>query len=248
MRESSPWRYRVLLAIAAGSVLAMVLHKPIPQDAGYHAFVDRRTGFGIRNFWNVISNVPFLLVGVAGLRAVRKGFQPLYPAYAMFFLGLILVCFGSSYYHLAPDNSTLTWDRLPMTLAFMAFVAIAVGEHISAALGRRCLPFLLMAGVASVIYWHVSQSRGHGDLRPYLMVQFLPLVLIPIVSILFPSSSPKRYFMWGMVAAYAAAKVFEVLDAGIYRASGLLSGHTLKHVTAAAGAYLLVLAVRTTKI
>lgn len=248
MRTEGRWRYWLLLAIVATSVVAIALYEPIPQDASYHAFADRRTMLRVPNFWNVISNLPFLMVGIAGLRALRKGGlsgprQLLYPAYAVLFLGVILVAFGSGYYHLAPDNGSLTWDRLPMTVAFMAFLAVVIGEWIDPQLGRRCLPILVLIGVLSVSYWHVSEMRGSGDLRPYLLVQFLPLALAPLITVIFPSAFPRVYYIWGMLGAYAAAKVLEVFDERVFLALGVLSGHTLKHLTAAAAVYLLVLAV-----
>ena len=248
MRKRGHWRYWLLWAVVAAWVLGLSLHEPVPQDIRYHEFADRRTVLGVPNFWNVISNVAFLIVGIAGLRALRKGatpgpLQPLYPAYAALFLGVIFVSFGSAYYHLAPDNGSLVWDRLPMTLAFTALLAVVIGEWIDPQLGRRLLPLLLLLGVLSVVYWHVSELRGHGDLRPYLLVQFVPLALVPLITLLFPSPSFKAYYIWGMLAAYLAAKGFEVFDERIFRALDIVSGHTLKHLAAAAGVYLLVLAI-----
>ena len=248
MKNNGRWRYWVLLAIVAASVIALALHQPVPQDARYHQFADRRTLLGVPNFWNVISNAAFLVVGIAGLRALRKGdtagpLQPLYPAYAVLFLGVIFVSFGSAYYHLVPDNSRLAWDRLPMTVAIMAFLAVVIGERIDPHLGRRWLPLLVLVGVLSVAYWHLSELRGHGDLRPYLLVQFLPGAMIPVITLLFPSPLSKAHYIWGMLAAYAAAKVLEVFDERIFRALDIVSGHTLKHLTAAAGVYFLVLSI-----
>jgi hypothetical protein len=245
MKTDSRWRYWLLLAIVAASVLALVLHQPVPQDDRYHEFADRRTVLCVPNFWNVISNVAFLIVGIAGLRALRKAeqlgpLQPLYPAYAVLFLGVIFISFGSAYYHLAPDNNSLTWDRLPMTVAFMAFLAVVIGEHIDAHLGRRCLPFLLLVGVLSVVYWHFSELRGHGDLRPYLLVQFLPLALIPLITLLFPSPFSAARYIWVVFAAYAIAKVLEVLDERIFRSLGIVSGHTLKHLVAGGSLWMIV--------
>jgi hypothetical protein len=245
MTKNDRWRYWLLLAVVAAAFLGLAFHEPIPQEASYHEFADRRTVLGVPNSWNVISNAAFLVVGIAGLWAVRNGRwpgprQPLYPVYAVLFLGVIFVSFGSAYYHLAPDNSTLTWDRMPMTVAFMAFLAVVIGEHIDPHLGRRSLPFLLLVGVLSVAYWHLSELRGHGDLRPYVLVQFLPIAVIPLIMILFPSPSSKAHYIWAMLTAYAPAKVLEVFDERIFRALGV-SGHTLKHLTAAAGVYFLVL-------
>jgi hypothetical protein len=215
-----------------------ILLEPVAQDARYHDFADRRTLLGIPNFWNVISNVAFLIVGIAGLRAMRA--QPMDRAYLVFFLGLVFVSFGSAWYHLAPDNSRLTWDRLPMTLVFMAFLAIVIGECIDPRLSRRWLPFLVLAGVTSVIYWHFSERRGRGDLRPYLLVQFFPLVLIPLIMLWFSPPQSKGWTIWGTLVAYVAAKILELFDERIFRLHEVISGHTLKHLVAAPGAYFLL--------
>src|SRR5688500_515433 len=216
----------------------------IPQDANYHAFADRRTLLRIPNFWNVISNLPFLIVGLAGLRAIgRNRVDPaLTHAYLVFFFALVLLSLGSAYYHLAPDNGRLTWDRLPMAFAFMAFLVIVIGERIDSNLARLLLPLFLVSGASSVAWWHFSEIRGRGDLRAYLLVQFLPLVLAALITLLFPSTFSETYGIWGMLVGYVVAKTAEIFDERIFF-HGLISGHTLKHLAAAAGVYCLVLAM-----
>jgi len=171
-------------------------------------------------------------------RDLQGGLPTLYPAYALFFVGAILIFFGSSAYHRDPDNSTLALDRLPMTLAFMAFLAIIAGEHIDESIGRRSLPYLALLGVGTVFYWWVN-----GDLRPYFVAQFLPMALIPAMLLIFPSAFSKVYLIWGVIGAYAVAKVLELFDRAVY-ANTFLSGHTLKHLTSAAAMYLMVVALR----
>lgn len=163
-------------------------------------------------------------------------------AYSVFFLGTALAGFGSAWYHLAPSNATLVWDRLPMTLAFMAFSCIIVGEHVSPGLGRTLLlPFLLL-GVASVAYWYVTEMRGAGDLRLYILVQYLPVIGLPLLMALRPSRLTRPHLLWSVLAAYGCAKLFELLDDPIYRWIGV-SGHTLEHPAAAFGIYPVILAL-----
>ena len=107
-----------LMAVSLGGLLVL---PPLTQDQSYHQFADQRTIFGIPNFWNVVSNLPFLAVGVAGLRRFRND-----PATVVFFLGVLLTGVGSSYYHWDPNDDTLFWDRLPMTLSFAAILALVV--------------------------------------------------------------------------------------------------------------------------
>src|SRR5690349_24556260 len=111
----------VLLGVMLASLLALLLVPPIPQDQGYHNFADQRELFGIPNFWNVVSNLPFVAVGAVGLWRFHRD-----ATTVVLFAGLFLTGFGSSYYHLDPNDSTLFWDRLPMTLCFAAILAAVV--------------------------------------------------------------------------------------------------------------------------
>jgi hypothetical protein len=229
-------------------VLAALLHGPIAQPSGYHAFADGRTLFGIPNFWNVASNLPFLIVGLAGLaillRPPTPGVLPeLRPAYSSFFAGTALVAVGSGYYHLSPSNETLAWDRLPKALTFMAFLAILVGEHIEPRLGARLLVPLLFFGAFSVFYWRFTERYGAGDLRPYVIAQYLPMLLAPLILLLFPSRLSGISFVWTLFIAYGLAKLFEFLDGPMLRITHTLSGHSIKHLVAAIGTLILLLAM-----
>jgi len=240
-------RIRLLWAVTAASLLLPWLLPRIPQDPAYHAFADRVAALGIANFWNVVSNLPFLVVGIAGLRALpgAPGKLPeLDLHYRIFFLGVALTGLGSAYYHLAPDNGTLVWDRLPMTPAFMAFFTVVIGEHLDTGLANRLLMPLLALGVASVGYWHWSESVGLGDLRPYGLVQFLPMLMIPLILLLFPSRFDSVRPLWALIGCYALAKLLEQFDRPILELTGVIGGHPLKHLAAAAGAGCLVAALK----
>ena len=146
-----------------------------------------------------------------------------------------LVAAGSAFYHWSPDNETLVWDRLPMTIAFMSFFTILIAERISLRVAMRLFPVLLIAGLASIVYWHFSEQVGQGDLRPYILVQFLPIVLIPLILLLFPAGYDRTSAIWWVLFWYLMAKLLEWLDAEIYDILILVSGHSLKHVAAAIG-------------
>ena len=224
-----------VLAVAGAFVVAIAARAPIPQDPRYHRFADRRSLLGIPNFWNVVSNVPFPIAGAIGLLNLHDRGTALEPGYFVFFLASAFVGVGSAYYHLSPDTPRLTWDRLPMALAFMAFLAIVVGERVDPALGSSLLPVLLVAGAGSVGYWHVTERLGCGDLRPYLVVQFLPVVLGVLITLLIPAPLAATVPTWALLGSYIAAKVAESLDERIFGAGRVVSGHTLKHLIAAAG-------------
>ena len=244
-------RTRCLAVLALLSVTAIVVlafHGPIPQDPAYHAFADQRAILGIPNFWNVTSNLPFALVAVPGILLLLRGCTPgvlgeLRSAYIVFLVGALLVAPGSAYYHLNPTNSSLVWDRLPMTISFMAFFAIIIGEHMNPAAARRALPHFCAAGMVSVLYWAASEHAGRSDLRLYAVVQFLPMLLIPAILLLFPSRLTGIWLVWGIIASYVLAKIFEFFDGQLYGLTGV-SGHTVKHVFAAAGVLFFVLCAK----
>src|SRR3954470_7588207 len=116
----------ILLGGMAVTLVALLLVPPIPQDQSYHLFADQRTLLGVPNFWNVVSNLPFIAVGAVGLWQFHRD-----PAVIMIFLGIFLTGFGSSYSHWHPTDGTLFWDRLPITLAFMAILAVVIEERVN---------------------------------------------------------------------------------------------------------------------
>ena len=236
-----------LLAFVALVVIGVFLFvPPVPQDSAYYLFADMRPLLGIPNFGDVMSNLPFVLIGLAGLFALRKHESrlPLSAAFYIFFIGIFLTGFGSGWFHWAPGNDTLVWDRLPMTIAFMPFLAIILGLYIAESTGRRWLLPLLAIGVFSVFYWDYTESLGRGDLRPYALVQFLPMLLIPLCLLIFGRGRPESNVFWGMIGCYVLAKVLEALDTQVFAAGGLVSGHSLKHLAAAAAPWLLLRAIK----
>ncbi len=226
-------------------VVVAAIVPPVAQDPAYHQFADTRPALGVPNFLNVISNLAFLVVGALGLgflaRDARRGGSAAFatPAerrpYWPFFTGVALTAVGSSYYHWQPSNGTLFWDRLPMTLAFMALLASVIGERISRLAGARLLWPLLLAGALSALYWHVTEQRGAGDLRPYGLVQFGSMVLVPLILLLFPSRYTGASYYWLSFGCYGLAKICEYFDRGLLELMAV-SGHTWKHLAAAASA------------
>lgn len=232
-----PYRHRALLGVCLLAVLAAALAPRIAQDPSYHRFADSASLLGLPSGLNVLSNLVLLWAGVAGLyRLLRQGslriVEEIRLAYTCFFAALVLVAFGSGWYHWSPDNVSLAFDRLPMTLAFMSFFTILLGERVSPRLARRLFPLLLLAGIASIAYWQYSEAAGRGDLRPYALVQYLPVLLTPLILLLYPSSYSRPAGIWWMLAWYLAAKLCEVFDHEIYQLLKLVSGHSLKHVAA----------------
>ena len=234
----------LLVVLTLASVLAVYMPGPISQDPAYHHFCDDRTFFGIADFANVISNVLFVLVGVRGLLLLEKSVVPksIFIIYLVLFSGILLTGFGSAYYHSSPDNDSLVFDRLPMTIVFMALSSATIGEQIDVRIGVELLFPLLTIGIISVVWWHYTELAGAGDLRLYILVQYYPIVLIPVILLLFPSpGTAGRWLHLGWVVIwYVIAKVFDRYDCAIYSYLGFVSGHTLKHLAATMATWYIV--------
>jgi len=238
-----------ILAAALLAVVGVLLTPPLPQDAAYHQFADQRTIAGIPNALNVLSNLPFAFVGAAGLVVTfRRRTQFDRPwerwPYAALFAGTALTAVGSAYYHLQPDNARLVWDRMPMTIGFMGLLVATVAERIDTRVARVLLVPALAFGAASVFHWHWTELRGAGDLRWYVLVQFGSLLAITLMLMLYwPRYTCTNLVVAGL-GAYALAKVMELADGAIFSAGHLVSGHSLKHLAAAAGVGFVVAAVK----
>jgi len=220
-------RVGLLVAVALAAVVAAVLVPPIRQDLAYHDFADRRAVLGVPHGLNVLSNVGFLLAGAWSLVRVARAALPAWERGAG-------IAFGSAWYHAAPSNASLVWDRLPLSALFPVVLAVAIGDRISVAAGRALLVPLALGAVASVVWWHRTD-----DLRPYALAQFLPMLLIPLMLVLLPGRRPAGPLVAG-IALYAVGKLAETADHGVLVVSRLLSGHTLKHLLAAMAAALIV--------
>jgi hypothetical protein len=239
----SGWREAALILVLVAPLLYLLFlyGGPIPQDPGYHVFADGRTCLGMQNFGNVASNILFLLVGAVGVRwCYRNPATSARHSWMVFFLGVALVFFGSGYYHYAPNNESLVWDRLPMTVAFMGLFAALLSEHLGAKIEHRLLAPAIVVGIASVFWWKVTD-----DLRVYIWVQFAPLLVIPFMIAVFPGRFTHRHYLLYGVGLYALAKVAEYYDRETFAlTSSVLSGHSLKHLLAAAAPFCVYLMLK----
>jgi len=226
----------ILLLITIAGIITAFFIQPIAQDTGYHHFADARSLLSIPNCNNVITNIPFLIIGCIGMFfSVKQIALSLRINIFIFFLGIFFTGIGSAYYHYNPTNDTLVWDRLPMTISFMAFFSIIISEFISIKAGKRLLFPLLFLGLLSILYWKLTMVQGHDDLRFYVLVQFLPMILIPGILLMFKTNDiPKKYF-WVILLTYLIAKLFEAGDDLIFTQGEFVSGHSIKHLVAAIG-------------
>lgn len=229
------------LLLTALSGFALAFHAaPLPQEADYHHFADDRGFLGIANFGNVISGIPFIALGIWGLFECIGLPRREHTVWTVFFTAIFLTGYGSGYYHLHPDNATLVWDRLPMALAFTSLLAALIMERIDEKAGFALFWPLLAAGAGSVFYWQAAD-----DLRPYVLTQFLAIAEAALLLLLFPAQHGKTKYLIFTALCYATAKLLEHGDTPIYQwLDHVVSGHTLKHLVAAAGIWGVIRYIR----
>ena len=227
-----------LLAFTLLMVAAALVLPAVPQPSDYHQFADQRHALGIDRFFDVVSNVAILLAGAAGLLIVlgaRTDFEHANERlpWLVFFVGMVLTAAGSTYYHLDPNNETLFWDRLPITIAFMALVSAQIVDRINVRAGLLLLAPMLLVGAASVVYWIATERRGAGNLLPYALLQTYAVFVLLMMAMLKPSRYTRASDLYFIFGWYVLAKILESLDAQIFAYHHIVSGHTLKHVAAA---------------
>ena len=227
--------------------LAAWLLPSFAQPQSFHAYADQRVWLGLPRAADVLSNLPFLVVGALGLHFVLRGWRTrnhdafsdqrgAWP-YALLFVGVVLTAFGSAWYHAQPNDATLVWDRLPMALGFAGLVAGTLTDRAPQQISQWLLTFATV-GAGTVLYWHVS-----GNLAPYLVMQvgFIAAALIATAWITSRYTHANRVYV--AAGLYAIAVIFERLDHQVYALlGGWISGHTLKHLFACA-AILVILSM-----
>lgn len=227
----------VVASIVCVSVVlgVFLLTNPIAQPQEYHNFADQRSFFAVPNFFDVVSNAFFLAVAGWGVRrmleAPPSGSAQRFSA-MFYFIAVGLVSIGSAYYHWRPNNATLVWDRLPMTLGFMSLLFHVIAD-LQRRVGMRLFAAMQSLGVTSVVVWAVFD-----DLRLYALVQFGSIAVCVLLLLGWRARIPSSAYLWATVALYIAAKVSEHFDRAIFALSlSVLSGHSLKHFLAAAATY-----------
>lgn len=225
--------YATLIILGVIMLIAVIIAYPINQDLAYHDFSDDNIFLKVNNFWNVTSNLPFLIVGFLGVYNIKSIAQKKFQ-YLVFFSGVFLIGIGSSYYHYNPNNFTLIFDRLPMTVVFMSLISIVISEFVNCKIGSKLLIPILLFGLVSVLYWIFF-----NDLSLYVFIQFYPMLAIPIILICFKSKHTNTYGYWLLLIFYIIAKLCEYYDDEIFGVLKAISGHSLKHIISAVGLFVL---------
>jgi hypothetical protein len=236
-QPAKPYIKYAPMIITVGVIVILAVHGRIAQPLHYNEFADASAAFGIHHAADVFSNAGFALVAIWGWMTLRprRTSDPLragWPGYRLFLIGLFLTAFGSGLYHLAPDNARLIWDRLPIALA-CAGLLVGVRGDTQPGLKTELEAIILgFFAVASVAWWVYTDRSGADDLRPYLLLQGLPLVLIPLWQAIYRAPRADRIAFAAAMGLYVLAKLAEVLDHEIANMFGFVSGHTLKHLIA----------------
>ncbi len=223
-----------LFIILVPLIVIFFFVNPMPQSLAYHNFADAHTIFGIKNFHNVMTNIVFIILGTMGLRDYIKSNRKDLN-WLIFILSILLVGPGSAYYHYTPNNQTLFWDRLPMTMGFISLTCFALFEMHNVKTKRNL--YLLLAqiiGLSTLFYW-----VKFDDLRFYLWVQFTPIVLMLYIAFIVSSSSLRPRNLIFAVVFYVAAKMTESSDIKIFESIDY-SGHSIKHLLAGVAVYFLI--------
>jgi hypothetical protein len=234
-------RFLILVLLAIASLAIVISFPPIPQDPRYHIFADSGQLFGIPQFGNVLSSLLLLVPGISGwLQAATLQNKARKVLWRIFFLAVSLAGLASFYYHMQPDHVRLALDRLPIAVSLMTFLSILIVEKVNPKT-IYLAPFLIIFGIISVLWWIISQTNGNGDLRLYLWVQFFPMLAIPYLLIVFPSSLKKSLLLLSVWSAYLLAKICERYDVPIsHFFHAMLSGHACKHILVSIGIFLLI--------
>lgn len=231
LREWTPAvRWSLVVTICVAAVIAATFLPPILQPQSYHHFADQRTFFGIPHASDVLSNITFIVSGLLGLWFVLRAGMTLDAGtrwvLATIFFGLVLTTFGSAYYHLEPDNQRLVFDRMPITIVLAGCMGTVVADRFGGATAWS-ITALIALGLWTVHYWSLS-----GDLRWYGLYQGLTFIVAALLLLLFPSRTGATPAIAVALLGNIAAKIFELLDQPIYSLGGIVSGHTLKHLSA----------------
>ena len=246
----------ILIFLFVVMFICTIFIPQLPVSKSYHEFADSRPCMGIPNFGDVVSNFPFALFGFLGVITVIKmsegrKFLKRYHSwpYLVFFCAVILVSFGSSYYHLNPSNGRLYLDRAPILLGFTCLFTAFFADRVNQKIGIFVLfPSLLTLGCGALL-WDFSQFHLGGDLRFYALLQIYAFVALPMICWFFPNSfytSNRHVYL--ILGWYALAKVFEVYDRKIFESlAGLISGHTLKHFIASIAVFVVIVMLRRAK-
>jgi 1-acyl-sn-glycerol-3-phosphate acyltransferase len=227
-------REKLLFAFFICISAIAVFSPSVAELDGYIHFADQREALGLPRAMDVLSNLPFLLVGLYGLSVVARTTNPIKPFAVAFFVGLVVTSMGSAWFHLHPlEHGRLAIDRLGMLVAFCGLIGLATALKVSLRAGYFVSIFVAVAGLVSV---HISNSTGNA--LPWAIVQFGGLALVLWFASIKNTKNQPVLNLWWVVVVYAAAKALEMADQPVFDwTRQVISGHSLKHIVASLAAW-----------
>jgi hypothetical protein len=236
----------VLVALTSMAALALIVwsHLPAKDPAAYFNFADQRFSWGIPNFWDVVSNLAFIYVGLWGMmscytNAWIRSKKAIWWGLFWVNFSVFLTGWGSSLFHLNPNPLSLFLDRAPMAMGFMALFSVIMVDRTQKTFWGSWLLPLMALGV-----WAAWQgSYGAHDIRYFIIVQFGSLLLALLFTIIRKPIFTNNILVYSAFVFYVLAKLFELADHPVFVALDY-SGHTLKHIMAALAILAFNLSVR----
>jgi hypothetical protein len=221
------------LPFAIAAALGAVRHGP-----SFHRYADQRAVLGIPHGLDVLSNLPFIVVGVAMLVSLGRVADPLLRRLGRACaVATVAVGLGSAAYHVAPSDASLVLDWAPIAVLLVLLDALVIADRASRRLGMFAAVALPLLAIASVLAWYQGGGTAGGDMRGYLAVQAMGVALVPALLLLYPRGALRDRDLWLALAGFAAMRGLHAADGALLAAIGV-SGHSLKHVVAALAAAL----------
>jgi hypothetical protein len=227
----------LLAALTLATLVGLLAWGPVPLDANVHHYADQRRWLGLPNAGNVLANLPLLLVGLWGWRVtLASGWpEPLRRAWAGFHACVVGGSAIAAIYHVAPTPAGYVLAQMAMSGAFVLLTLGMLAERVHDRFGANPgATAAALVGIATLAALASGVATGSGaDLRPFLLLQLIPVLLIPAGALSLPGTHTRPADWLLMLVAYAAAQGFDLADAAIHAATGWIGGHALMHLALA---------------
>ena len=220
-----------LLVVLAG--LGLLFWGPLPVAAATHQYADARAWLGVPNSANVLINLPTFWLAVWGWCATRTSPWP--PQWRLpwqwFHLFVMAAALSSAMYHAAPSDDLFVVSHTCMAGAFVMLSLGLLVERVGVRFGSVgiCTCATLVVALIGVWTAGLGQPGGAIDLRPLLLLELMPVLLIPAGVLRMPGLHGRNSGWLLALVLYASSRLLEWADAAIFQATACISGHTLMH-------------------
>ena len=228
---------RITLAVLAALItltgLALIAWGPVPAGALTHQHADNRSWLGIPNAANVLVNVPIFWCAAWGWCATRTSpwTRSLRLPWQGFHLWVMLASLLAAMYHAAPSDAGYIASHVCSAGAALMLSFGLMAERLDRRWGAMtsCVLAALVVVAIGVASDYEQRLGGGIDVRPFLLLQAVPLLLVVAGTLRLPPDRPRRSAWVVLLALYAGARLLEWADAPVFTITGWISGHTLMH-------------------